>query len=161
MIDHPSLLGRFIQLGYVTRDLDAAKRRFGKRFGPCDYFVLESDGSAPENLGVLLTFFGTTMVEIIHVNPDVDSIYLDKLPQGEGDVAFHHLGFLVDDIGSTMNRLKSDGYAVPVQMSYGDVLELCYADMRQTLGHYCEYIRLGEKGREMVKSIPGFTRFPD
>jgi hypothetical protein len=155
-----SLFARFFQLGYVTRDLDAAIAEFPQRFGPAEFMIINADRPNIETKRIALAWIGTTMVELIEPNLSVPSIYLDAVPAGSGDIRFHHTGHLVDDYPAAMQRLKAEGYAIPMFLSYGTVLDCCYADARARLGHYLECIRLGDEGRQWFSSIPGFQGFP-
>ena len=157
-----SLLGGFFQLGYVTRNLDAAIARFKTRFGPADFQIIQGSPEYPHTKRIALSWIGETMTEIIEPDPAVPSLYVEGLPStGDGEIRFHHIGCLTQDHSQTMRRLKSEGYATPMVLSYGDVLDCVYADARSQLGHYVEYIRLGDEGRQWFTSVPGFRRFPE
>jgi len=157
---HDSLFGRFFQVGYVTRDIDAATAEFSKRFGPAEFQIINANQPNIHTRRIALTWIGGTMIEIIEPNPSVASIYIDALPWASGEIRFHHLGYLIDDYPAAMRRLKAEGYEVPFYMSYGEVLDLCYTDTRAQLGHYLEHIRLGPEGRKWFASVPGFQNFP-
>ena len=153
-----SLFDRFFQIGYVARDGDAAMAEFNKRFGPVEFQIVP--GGTPSIKRIALTYIGATMSEILEVNPSVPSFYRDFLPAAGADLRLHHLGYLIDDYPGTMRRLKAEGYPIPQCGSLGETLDVCYADARAQLGHYLEYIRLGEEGRKWFASVPGFQSFP-
>jgi len=152
------LFDRFFQLGYVTRHGDAAMARFSQRFGPVEFQVVP--GGTPSINRIALTYIGDTMIEILEVNTSIASFYRDYLPTGPADIRLHHLGYLIDDYPARLERLRTEGYAIPLCGSAGDVLDVCYADARAQLGHYLEYIRLGDEGRRWFSSVPGFRSFP-
>ena len=155
-----SLFGRFFQLGYVTRDLEPAMAQFSKRFGPAEFQIINADQPNIHTRRIALTWIGQTMIEIIEPNVSVPSLYVDAVPSATGEITFHHIGHLINDYQATLQRLKTEGYAVPLALSYGEVLDCCYADARAQLGHYLEYIRLGDQGRKWFASVPGFRSFP-
>lgn len=150
----------FFQVGYVARDLDAAMTQFGKRFGPVEFQVIDAVEPHLHTRRIALAWIGATMIELIEPNQHVPSIYIDALPASPGEIRFHHLGCLIADYPGTLRRLEAEGYDVPFAMSYGEVLDCCYADTRAQLGHYMEYIRLGDEGRKWFASVCGFQRFP-
>jgi hypothetical protein len=152
------LFDRFFQLGYVTRDGDAAMAQFNQRFGPVEFQVVS--GGTPAIKRIALSYVGDTMIEILEVNTSIASFYSDYLSAGLADVRLHHLGYLIDDYPGTLKRLKAEGYDIPLCGSAGDVLDVCYADARAQLGHYLEFIRLGDEGRRWFSSVPGFRSFP-
>jgi hypothetical protein len=155
-----SLLDGFFQLGYVTRDLDAAIANFGERFGPAEFQVIPGSPQYPHTRRIALSWIGDTMTELIEPNPSVSSLYLESLPAASGDVRFHHIGCLIDDYPAMLRRLEERGHPIAMALSYGETLDCCYADLRPQLGHYLEYIRLGDEGRKWFTSVPGYRRFP-
>jgi hypothetical protein len=150
----------FFQLGYVARDLDAAIDAFRHRVQPASFQITNAVEPYIHIKRIALTWIDLTMIELIEPNADVPSIYIDSLPVRQEDIRLHHLGFLTNDYADTLQRLTADGYALPMSMSYGEVLDCCYADAREQLGHYLEYIRLGEEGRKWFSAIPGFRSMP-
>ena len=154
------ILGRFFQLGYITRDLEAGMTGFKERFGPVEFQVIQADPDQPTTRAIALGYLGPVMIEIIDPNPDNQSIYTDYIPTEAGTVRLHHTGHLIDDFDATVTRLEAAGYNVPFKLSYGTMLDCCYADTRAELGHYVEHVRLGEEGKQWFKSVPGFVAFP-
>jgi hypothetical protein len=157
---HGSLLGRFFQLGYVTRDLDTAIDAFRKRYGAAEFQIIPGQARFAHTKRIALGYVGPVMIEFIEPNPEVPSIYVDHIPEEAGDARFHHIGLLIDDYPGTIERLESRGYDVPYKLSYDDIMDCCYADLRAQLGHYVEYVRLGEEGKQWFASVPGFTALP-
>ena len=155
-----SFLDRFFQLGYVVRDLDKAMASYNRRFGPAEFQVAIAEPEYPHTRRVAMVYQGPVMIELIEPNPEVPSIYVDYIPEDDSGIRFHHTGHLVDDYQETLRRLAAEGYNTPYKLSYGDVNDCCYTDMRAELGHYVEHVRLGEPGKQWFSSIPGFTAFP-
>ena len=154
-----SLLGRFFQLGYISRDLDGAIARFAERWSPVEFQVVPGQEQYPHTRRIALGYLGPVMIEIIEPDPEVPSIYVDSIPENDEDVRFHHTGHLVEDYAATLQRLQAAGYDVPFTLTYGTAMDCCYADVRHELGHYVEYVRLGEEGKAWFSSVPGFTAF--
>lgn len=148
----------FFQLGYVTRDLDVAMDLFRARHGALDYKITEGqdrpDGTPSPTQRIALTYIGDVMIELIQPSLKIETIYDPALPRDSASVRLHHLGFLIDDYQAMVDRLTSLGYALPLAGSFGDVLDYIYADTRAELGHFCEFIRLGEAGKAMFESVP-------
>jgi hypothetical protein len=155
-----SLLANFFQLGYVTRDVDHAIAGLREHGRSAEFQIIPAEAGYTEVRRIALTWTGATMIELIEPDPAVRSVYIESLPQSDGAIALHHLGFLTDDFQATLQRLESEGFGVPMRMSYGDVLDCCYADARAQFGHYLEYVRLGEQGRTWFESVPGYRPTP-
>jgi len=155
-----ALLGRFFQLGYIVRDLVPAMAHFIDRYGPLKFQVIEGQPEYPHTRRIALGYVGPVMIELIEPDPAVPSVYVDYVPRDANSARFHHTGHFVESYADTVRRLEHEGYDVPYKLSYGDVMDCCYADMRADLGHYVEYVRLGEDGKKWFSSIPGFVAFP-
>jgi hypothetical protein len=159
--EHGALFDRFFQWGYVTRNADKSIAQFRQRFGDFEFSCITN--TSPTELTrpvkrACFTWIGETQMEFIEVDTSVPSIYLDYLPANDTDFRLHHLGFFIDDYQAMLKRLEREGYSVPFAMSYGDVNDLAYVDTRAQLGHYLEYVRLGEEGKAWFRSIPGFVK---
>lgn len=150
---------RFFQLGYVTRDIEAAMAAYRARFGFVEFIRLPiakpADGSGDGVSAIALAYLGPVMIEIIEVDAAASSIFQEALGGASDDLRLHHLGYLVDDFGATLAQLAELGFGVPMSGSSGEALDFCYADTRAHLGHYSEFIRLGDGGRVLFTSVPG------
>ena len=155
-----SLLAHFFQLGYVTRDIDRALEGLRHRARSEDFQIVPAVAPYTQIRRIALSWAGSTMIELIEPDPEVPSVYLESLPRSAGGIALHHLGFLTDDFPAMLHRLASEGFSVPMRMSYGEVLDCCYADARAQFGHYLEYVGLGEEGRRWFEAVPGFRAMP-
>ena len=158
-VSKSALLDRFFQYGYVTRNLDAATAKFGERFGPAQWSTLSGSPEVPQVKRVGFTFRDGINVEIIEVNAQVPSLYKDFLPDTEEDIRLHHHGHLIDDYDGVLNLIKSEGYDMPFAIDDPAYVQFCYADTRTQLGHYLEFICLGDGGRQLFESVPGFSGF--
>jgi hypothetical protein len=153
----------FFQLAYVTRDINAATAQFKQRFMPCEFMIVPNNNPAPGADAVkriAYTWTGATMTEILEVDTALPSIFRDAVPAAPGEVALHHLGYLVDDYAETLRRLRAWGYAMPILYDSPGFAQACYADTRAAGGIYHEYIHIGSEGRTWYTGIPGFQRFP-
>jgi len=151
------LFAGFFQLGYVTADLDAALAAYKARFGEIEFMinVPESpDGSPPPTKRIALAWIDDVMTEIIEVDRSQKTIYDDALAEDPKAIRLHHFGYLIDDHQAMLTRLEKLGYAIPMHGSFGDVLDYSYADTRRDLGHFSEFIRLGEAGKEFFGAAP-------
>ena len=151
------LFAGFFQLGYVTSDLDAALAAYKTRFGDTAFMInvpQSPDGSPPPTKRIALAWIDDVMTEIIEVDRDQKTIYDDALSIYPKAIRLHHLGYLIDDHPAMLSRLQALGYDVPLHGSFGDVLDYSYADTRSDLGHFCEFIRLGEAGKQFFGAVP-------
>src|SRR4051812_26392107 len=112
-----ALYDRFFQLGYVTRDLDAAMGQFSTRFGPAEFQIIHGQPPHLHTKRIALTYVGQTMVELIEVNDQVPSIYKEYLPPPGGDIRIHHTGHLIDDTAATLRRVEAEGYPIAMKIS--------------------------------------------
>jgi hypothetical protein len=155
------LFGGFFQRGYITRDLDEAMKRLADGYGVHRFHeIRDLSGPGREHFmsrHIALAYIGNTMIELIEPNLDVRTIYAEHLPEPGKVARLHHLGFLVDDdtaFQALEARLATLELPVAAAGDYGAVLKYLYADARPELGHYLEYIRLGDEGRELFAAIP-------
>lgn len=151
--------GTVYQLGYVTRDLAAAKARFSERFGIEDY--LRTQISYPGTDGfaqVALAFNRGMLVELTQPVAGAEGLFADALPDGYG-IALHHLGHRVDD-AATLERVVAHyealGYAIPLVRTGQDGPTTVYVDTRPDTGHYSEFVHIGPGGKALLDRIPRF-----
>lgn len=152
-----NLFSGFFQLGYVTRDIDAACAAFKTKFGEIDFLFLEPpavDGVTPPTKRIALTYIDDIMTEFIEPDPAQASIYSDHLPTTNGPIKLHHFGYLIDDHEAMLTRLRGLGYDVPMYGSMAGALDYSYADTRADLGVWSEFIRLDEGGRAFFSGVP-------
>jgi len=147
----------FFQLGYVTRNLDAAITAFNAKFGPVDFLVNEPgvvDGRPAPTRRIALAWIDAVMTEIIEPDPAQATIYDDHIPPSAGPIRLHHFGYLIDNHQAMLDRLQTMGYAVPLAGSMDGALDYSYADTRCDLGVWSEFIRLDGGGRAFFGSVP-------
>ena len=155
---HLSLFNGFFQLGYVTRDAQAAVAQFQKQYQTMEFMdvpiVVPANVAKPPVNRMALGYLDELMIEIVEVDASQSSIFLDALPPAAGDLRLHHLGYRIDDFAATLRRAAAAGYAVPLQGSVPELGDYAYADTRTHLGHYCEYICLNENGKRWFDAVP-------
>jgi len=147
----------FFQHGYVTRDLDAACAAFCRKFGPTDFLVTSPEpinGVPAPTRRIALAWIDEVMTEIIEPDPAQTTIYDHAIPDTDGPIRLHHLGILVDSYASTMQRLAELGYAVPMAGSMPGAIDYIYADTRDDLGVFSEFICLYDEGRKFFDAVP-------
>lgn len=141
-----SLYGRFFQIGYVVRDIDAAVQHLQQRMGAVVVDVIrDMRTEAGEQVCIRnLSHMALPGVEIELIEPrlDQDSIYLNALPHGNDDVGFHHLGFLLPDQQAWDSAIASLAvFDTPIVME-GETskVRFAYLDTRRQSGHYSEIV---------------------
>ena len=154
----PHLYGKFFQLGYVTRNLDASVKVFSEKYGPTEFRIMDmparADGTESPTKRIALAYIDDVQIELIQPSTTVPTIYDELRPETDGPIAFHHICFEVDDMEGTVESLRALGYAIPMVGEVPGHIGYCYADSRADLGHYCEFVRLHEGGRKMMDSVP-------
>lgn len=151
------MFGGFFQLGYVTRDLDAALYKIHSSIGPSDFLVNEPmpiDGVPAPTRRIALAYFDDVMTEIIEPDPAQATIYDDFLADDHAAIRLHHLGYLIEDTARTMQRLDENCIPVSWSREMPGALDFIYADTRTESGHYSEFIRLDEGGKAFFSSLP-------
>jgi len=147
----------FFQLGYVTRDLDAACAAFRDKFGPIEFLVNEPtspDGTPRPTRRLALAYIDDIMTEIVEPDPEQQTIYDHAIPDAAGPIRLHHFGYLIDDHEAMLERLKGMNYALPLHGTMPGLLDYIYADTRCDLGVFSEFIRLDEGGRAFFGAVP-------
>lgn len=141
-----SLYGRFFQLGYVVRDIDAAVRHCQQRMGATVVDIIRDlRAETGEQVSINnLSHLALPGAEIELIEPRLDwpSIYLDALPDDSADIGFHHLGFLVPD-QPTWDRAMAtaETFDTPVVMEGAtSQVRFAYLDTRRLCGHYSEVV---------------------
>lgn len=151
------IFGGFFQLGYVARDLNQAMDAFRRRFGAIEFYAYEPgivDGAPSPTRRIALAYLDDTMIEIIEPDPAQQTIFDHALPDRADCMAFHHLGYLIEDHDIMLRRLEEAGYTVPLHGSVDGFLDYSYADTRADLGHFSEFIRLDQGGRDFFAAVP-------
>lgn len=144
--------GTFFQLGYVTRDLDRAIDLFRDRYGLSRILRF----GTPSGMDVAMAYRGDVMIELIQPVVGKEGVYIDAL-RADGGVRLHHLGYIVKDVAKwteIVEQYQSDGIAVEHRDTGAGSL-LAYADTREDLGYFNEYICItDERGHDLFARTP-------
>lgn len=152
------------QTAYVTNDLDRAMDLMRIDYGTGEFLVMrEMPGALAD---IALAYSGVTMIQLLCPLADGGDIYSDHLadaPQAGGAFVLrhHHFGMLIDtreEMDHIRGRHLDLGNAIALEGESPGAVQYIYADCRKMLGHYLEYIRLEDAGRELFASVPGSPR---
>lgn len=158
IITPPAFLNKFVQLGYVTPDLDRAIHHY-HRHGVANFLVFDTRNTHPRvrhHVKVALAWTGPVMVELIEPIGRHE-LYAHALPVEGFGIQLHHTGYLVDDdaqFAEAVAWVESQRMPIASRGNTPGTLEVLFADARQTMGHHLEIIHLFEKGHEMFAAVP-------
>jgi hypothetical protein len=162
------LFRSFLQLGYVTDDVDAAASYLESRVGTVDcvrhyrsslgggrppsgpgeprspFVVVDGEPADEWLIDVALVNAGPTNLEIIRPVGGAVDLYRGALRPGV-PATLHHLGFVVDDFDEASAVVAAAGRE---WAQYGDsgAIRFGYLDMTAELGHFVEIMELGADG---------------
>lgn len=138
------LKGQF-QNAYVTPDLERATGLLRDRYGIGEFgqYDLELDVTTPAGSGkaalkVALAWVGDIQYELIEPVSGLVDMYRDALPEN-GLLRFHHICMRSQDWDATRREL--DARKLPIVCEGATAgTKFLYADARDSLGHYLEYV---------------------
>lgn len=164
------LFRNFMQVGYVTDDIDVAAAFFESKLGTVEcvkHYKASMGGGRPPAAGVdavvpwvivdgqpaeewlidvLLVNAGPTNLEVIcPVGGSVD-LYRDAVRPGV-PASMHHLGFRVDDFDEASAVVEASGRSWK-QYGVSGGIRMGYLDLRAELGHFVEIMELDEESAE-------------
>lgn len=154
----PTFLSKFVQLGYVTPDLDQAIGHY-TRHGISKFLVFDTRDTHPDvryHVRVGLAWTGPVMIELIEPL-DRNELYVHALPESGFGIQLHHTGYLVQndaEFAQAVAWVEAQRMPVASRGRTEGSLEVLFADARQTMGHHLEIIHLFENGRRMFDSVP-------
>ncbi len=132
-------------IGIAVKDLDASNNVFEKLFGKPPY---KSENVDSENVTTSFFKIGETKVELLVAKNEKSAIskFIEK--RGEG---IQHLAFLVSDIYTEIERLKSLGFLVLDQPKPGaDNKLICFLHPKSTNGVLIELCQeMPDENREV------------
>ena len=167
------LFRNFLQLGYVTDDVDAAAAHLESTFGtvkclkhyrsvlagegaPASSFVVVDGVPADEwEIDVALVNAGATNIEIIRPVAGALDLYRRAVRPGV-PATLHHLGFRVDDFDEATAMVKSAGKTWAQYGSSGPI-RFGYIDLTAEMGHYVEIMEIGEQGAQMFAHLEALS----
>ena len=165
------LMRNFLQIGYVTDDIDVAASYLESTFGtikcvkhftsslgrgnpgaPPGSFVVV-DGVTAEDwvIDVALVNAGGTNLEIIRPAGGAVGLYRGAVRPGV-PATVHHLGFRIDDFDAASEVVAASGMTWKQFGRSGDV-RFGYLDTTATLGHFIEVMELGPQGAAMFAGL--------
>lgn len=154
------LFRNFMQIGYVTDDIDAASAYLESRWGTTrcvkhyksslgavqgrrtPYVVVDGEPADEWVIDVALVNAGPTNLEIIRPVSGAVDLYRNAIRPGQ-PATLHHLGFVVADFDEASSVVAASGKA---WKQFGDSggIRFGYLDMRAELGHFVEVMELDE-----------------
>ncbi len=151
------LMKNVFQLAYVTSDLDAAAAVFRDSYGAGEFlFMRDLPGATTD---IALAYAGDMMIELLQPVGGVADFYSTWIKGMNGlALRHHHYGMLVDtkaELAEIKSAYSNRKVGFPLEGEMPGALDYLYADTTAELGHYLEYIRLDEGGRQMFAGVPG------
>lgn len=151
----------YYQTAYVTKDVDLAMTQIGSSYRIKNWyrnpeFVMATRDGKTCSFRVALAFIGDSQIEIIEPTGGDDGIYRDYLRERGSQLAFHHVCKAFDTEEQYMENLswlKREGVNLPVLVA-NEIAHACYADFREKLGHYLEFVWYTNEGKAFMKAIP-------
>lgn len=151
----------FLQVAYVTTDLDQAIAHFAEHHGvsrwtPLHDLSIEIRAGEQARLNVALAFVGPTQLELIQPIGGADAIYREPLPAQGFALKFHHVAQLLDTEEAFELRreeLRAQGHVFRVDGQSPGATRYFYTDYRDTLGHYVETCWYTPAGRGFMAQI--------
>ncbi|MCP3712608.1 VOC family protein [Paraburkholderia sp. CNPSo 3274] len=152
----------FLQIAYVTTDVDEAIARFAAEHNVPAWarlpgIEIESMGGRHCKLNIALAFVGQTQLELIEPLSGDDSIYRDALPQTGFAIRHHHFAQLIEseaDFETQREEMAARGVPIVVDGQSPGAARYFYTDHRATLGHYIEHIWYTPTGLKGMEQLP-------
>lgn len=143
------LLQGHYQNAYVTRDIERSlvELRAVNELQNVVQFEMPLELKTPAASGqalmkIALAWIGNLQVELIEPVSGLVDIYRDALPAS--GMRFHHIGMRSLDWDATLAHIHQLGLPIVLQGEMPGV-RFMYADARQTLGHYLEYVSMPDE----------------
>jgi hypothetical protein len=163
----PPINPAFVQLGYVTNDLDHARKTFAETMAVHDFFIWNNapvhmelygkPATAELNLG--FAWLADTMIELIMPVSGSTEVYMPGIEGPDFGLKLHHIGMGVDgaeaDFDARLNAEVALGHPL-VNVSRAAMGSYCLLDGRKTFGHYIEYLWNNDGGLKFFSEIPRF-----
>ncbi len=155
----------FVQLGYVTNDLERACAVFAETKGVPDFHIwndahvhMELYGKpATATLNLGFAWLADTMIELIMPVSGSTEVYMPGIEGPEFGLKLHHIGMGIDGTEADFDaRLEAEiarGYPL-VNISRASMGSYTLLDARKTFGHYIEYLWNNEGGLDFFAKIP-------
>jgi len=153
------------QIAFVVKDLDATVEQYYRRFGigPWHFYTygkplvprMTRNGKPTEyKMRVALSYLGPMRIELIE-QVEGDTVYREFIDKhGYG---IHHIGVLVDDMNSAIDRAARAGYRMTMDgAGFGpdDDGHYAYLDTEDSIGTTIELISRPKRRKEPEKVYP-------
>ncbi len=154
----------FVQLGYVTADIDAAIDHFTRSAGVSQWLrwsdvavEKEIDGAVARSvLDLAFAWRGSTMLELIRPVSGAVDIYSLRGAE-DAPVTLHHIGHGVPgaeaEFEARLEAMAAAGHPVAL-VTRGEMGNYALLDTRATTGLYTEYLWGGPRGDALFDSVP-------
>ncbi len=151
------------QTAWVTNDLARAADVFREQHGVNNIgiyrdFALSVFDQPDLVIDVALFYVGDLQFEVIEPVSGPDDLYRRYLPAEQGFLLkHHHFGNVVDNrekYDALLADFRSRGVPIDVDGSFGDSGRFFYADTRDSVDHYQEFVLLDAATEEFLQSIP-------
>lgn len=141
-------LGRFRQIAYVTNDFDRALSAVSDRTGVRSFLQLRdyqymAGPNAHLRCHIAMALAGGVEIEIIEPRGGADEVYRTFLSGPDFDLRFHHVAYTLPSfevLTGLKEGLRAQGAPIPLEGVAPEGLTYFYADLREPLGHYVEYV---------------------
>jgi hypothetical protein len=152
----------FLQIAYVTTDVDEAIARFVAEHNVPAWarlpgIEIESMGGRHCKLNIALAFVGQTQLELIEPLSGDDRIYREALPQTGFAIRHHHFAQLIESeaaFDTQREQMAARGVPIVVDGQSPGAARYFYTDHRATLGHYIEHIWYTHAGLAGMEQLP-------
>lgn len=145
------------QIAYATNDIDRACDLFSARYGVRRFQRLEGPLRDGGKIRVELAWVGPVMYELLTASGPGSSIYMSRLPRGDGfAIRHHHLGYLVHDENqwtALKDEVARQGCSLAHESHTDGLMRSCFVDA-PGLGHYLEYILPEARGLALLAGVP-------
>lgn len=160
----------FMQIAYVTTDLDKAMALYRDRYNVPSFFTVNGElpvefhgGPALLKLRYAIADVAGVQIELIEPLPGCVPLYFEGLPEsgkaGDLAIAFHHVSVPLPG-----DEARWDGFAgelaahdrtIAMRARVSETAGFLYVDDRKALGHYTEYV--WNTGKNRLKAVtPGY-----
>jgi hypothetical protein len=168
MLDYGARFGDLFQLGYVTRDLDAALDHCREELGLEGFHQSQScapvlaGGRVQElHLRSACLNLGRNQIELIQPISGPIEAYTEAIDLAARIINFHHVAIAVRGPFSEFERVRREvgnsgdpvAFFHPADSQDEPLVAFMYVDTRERIGHYTEYLWWADK-------LTGMPQFP-
>ncbi|HLG88549.1 MAG TPA: VOC family protein [Alphaproteobacteria bacterium] len=163
----PSINPAFVQLGYVTNDLDQARAFFAATMGVPEFHIWKGAEVHQELYGKPATcvlnlgfaWRAGTMIELIMPVSGSTDVYMPGIEGPAFGLKLHHIGQGVDGTEADFDKLLQAGVKRGwelVNISRASMGSYTLLDSRNEHGVYFEYLWNNAGGLDFFSKIPSF-----